>query len=406
MDPHARAFAFVGHKSRINPIPDSLVISDSDPDSNIRTSATKPSKGQPRGRTANRVSATGSVIEISDDSLRHLSIPDIIELSGWLRSIPLPHCCSSKYNLFRLDLDDSDSQEEIEIIEMNRTLLVAGPAKPFEPPQPRVALSTDSRFPVGATASNGRDSDSETRSIDLSRFAYTAQALRPRSRATSQGSIHSVHPTHSIRPVLPEKSSNGRIIHSACDFLTDREIALLSRCVACELAWTTKKTVPKKRHHLRICQKKNDLTDDTMHLRIEQELSRAVDGDEKNKRNGKMKEKSVSLRAPTTLMNTVVHDAQPKKRVKGKEKSSTIIGIEHQHGIIQEQARRLLAFDLDWEDSPMLDLSTTAPTTVPLTQEFPSSKFGNRKDFAMDVATPLQSLTSSDDEVGLVQLPS
>jgi hypothetical protein len=82
MDPHARAFAFLGKAT----ISDSLVVSDSEPESSLRSITTKTmastSQTQPRGRLTNRFGATGSIIEIPDASSRRLPRPDIIELTG------------------------------------------------------------------------------------------------------------------------------------------------------------------------------------------------------------------------------------------------------------------------------------------------------------------------------------
>jgi uncharacterized protein YdaU (DUF1376 family) len=216
-----------------------------------------------------------------------------------------------------------------------------------------------------------------------------------------------MHSIQSIRSNPSKKPSNVRTIHSATDFLTDREIGLLSRCVVCDIAWTTKKTAPKKRHHLRICQNKNALTDETIHLRIERELAKAAEEATKNKGKGKAKEKPVSPKQNATLMNAVVTDALPKKRAKRKEDPPTIIGMQHQHESIQECARRLLALDSDEEDRSTPGPSATTSVAVPLTQEFPVSKLGTRKGFDMDMATTLPSPVASDasEEVSLFPPP-
>lgn len=89
MDPHARAFSFSRERARLNPIPDDLVISDSDPESidnmdNLTT--TKAAASQSHGRSqrieSSRIRGRGSIIELSDDSSRQPSIAGIIELSG------------------------------------------------------------------------------------------------------------------------------------------------------------------------------------------------------------------------------------------------------------------------------------------------------------------------------------
>jgi hypothetical protein len=397
MDPHARAFAFLARRT----IPDDLVVSDSEPESNLQSTTTKASastvQNQRRGRLPDRFSSTRSIIEISDESSHRFSGPAIIELTGrWLHKFGR---LLEAFNMtFSLSLDDSESEEEIQIIKQSRVLPATRPVTHAQPTPLPVAGGLGSRFSFGA---NGGGSDSETPSIDLSQFVYSAQPSRPKSRAASHSSVRSINSIHSVRSVLPEKPSNVRMIHSATDFLTDREIGLLSRCVACDIAWTTKKTVPKKRYHLRICQKKNDLTDDTIRLRIERELAKAEEEIALVKGKGKAKEKSVSPKRPATLMNAIVHEALPKKRAKRKEKPPTIIGIQHQHETIQEHARRLLALSSDEEDSSPPGLSAATSTTVPLTQQFPASKLGVRKNFEASMAASLPSPVASDeDEVG------
>lgn len=232
--------------------------------------------------------------------------------------------------------------------------------------------------------SGDEDSDSETPSLNLSLYAYSSKSTQSRPRMASS-SIKSVRTNPPLKPL------STRMIHSATDFLTDHEVDRLNRCVACGIAWTTTKAVSKKRYHLRICQKKNDLTDDTIHILIEKELSKVAEADA-DKGKGKGSAKSI------TLMDDVLHDAQPKKRGKRKELRPTIISIQHQHETIQQRAKRLFDMDSDGDDGSTLEISTTTSTNLPLTQEFPTSKFGGNKIFQTDLTTSLPSPTPSDDE--------
>lgn len=93
MDPHARSFSFVRERARTNPIPDDLVVSDSDLESigNLDTTTklvASRSHGRPRKGPVKQTSTKGSIIELSDDSSRQPSIPGIIELSGQPTNCP------------------------------------------------------------------------------------------------------------------------------------------------------------------------------------------------------------------------------------------------------------------------------------------------------------------------------
>ncbi|KIM19512.1 hypothetical protein M408DRAFT_31159, partial [Serendipita vermifera MAFF 305830] len=268
MDPHARSFTLARERARLNPLPDDMVVSDSDPEtSNMLNVVTKKgashTKTRPKKQHSTRISTTDSIIELSDDSSRQPSIAGIIELT-----------------------DDSDSQED-------HGRVHSAPRQPPKhlPAPPR--SSTINVQSIGNTAFNGNDSDSETPSINLSRFAFTAKHPQPKPlKATTS-------PLLSIRESLPPNSPIARMIHSVTDSFIDEEVDRLSRCVACGIAWTTKKTVPKKRHHMRLCQKKNDLTDDTIRVLVGKELAVVIDEGETTKGKGKSKEKG----GPHTLMN-------------------------------------------------------------------------------------------------------
>jgi hypothetical protein len=231
-------------------------------------------------------------------------------------------------------------------------------------------------------------SDSDVPLFNPGRFAFVS---KPRQTSIPRPDLPAKQVPSRASSNTSGKSSQRQ--HTATDGFTDDQIRRLTRCVACNLTWTAKKTVPMKVSHIRVCQKKNALSDETIQVRLSQELSNnPVISTKKT-------DPEVAPTLPTTLMEEVVKDTGPKKRGKRKEATSTITDIQQRHDAIQARAKSLFGLSSSEDSDEASDLShpkgdeirTSRSKTPPLTQNFPVSRLGTKTGFGMhsEERTPL-----------------
>ncbi|KAG8837237.1 hypothetical protein FRB91_009693 [Serendipita sp. 411] len=327
-----------------DPIRDNHIVPDSDEEGDslllYATSHTAPLERARYHKLAE------DVIEISDSDSKHLS-----------------NCCST------IDLSDDSPTASPPLNQVAKLKAIVGSPKPESPSKTQILqkLFEDS-------------SDTDAPVLDISRFRWT----------TSQNQSHKRKPPFSseVRPIatsLPSTSSSNkrvRSIHTGNYSFTDAELVPLLRCVCCDLAWTTRKTVPAKLTHIRSCQKKLGLDDDTIKWRIQRELDRVAASEEQpGKNKGKRKATPAPEAGPTSLLEEIAQNVRPKQRRKMKDVVSTVIGIEHQHEFFSERAKSKFLLDSDQKENSNSQSSQDHLTSPPLTQSFPTSKLGANEPF-------------------------
>ncbi|KAG8218629.1 Mechanosensitive ion channel-domain-containing protein [Butyriboletus roseoflavus] len=141
---------------------------------------------------------------------------------------------------------------------------------------------------------------------DLSRFAYKASSRAPSS----------VDPAPSQPPRLARKDTNT----------PDPQLAQLSKCIACGLQWTSRKTAKQKRTHIEKCAKKNALSKNTIKILIEKEFA-VLSPTQTTREN-----------ATSTLMASVV----PVKKPKRQQVVPTVKSLPETRESILDRARDIL----------------------------------------------------------------
>jgi hypothetical protein len=107
------------------------------------------------------------------------------------------------------------------------------------------------------------------------------------------------------KPAPPPKRLKVDIL---VDF-TDSQLASLSKCVCCDIKWTTRKTRVQKIAHIGKCSRKQSLSPDVVERLVRQEFARAV----AQSAGGKTKA-SDKPSEPTTHLEDIVDRAKAKKR--------------------------------------------------------------------------------------------
>ena len=356
-------------------------------------------------------SADSPIVEISDDESLHGSRPaTIIELSGIN-----PCLIVTLVFLILCDSDDSGSFYK-------PSLSTSSQAKPVLPPKPssmKVSEShktSEARYEnLNQTASNAsteaanEDSLSpsqrkspESRVLDLERFGFISTRL---SRAsTSSSSI--IVSSHQPIPLTRIPSNTARRLHVSDYSFTDSQLQKLTRCVCCQVPWTTRKSAPRKLNHVQKCARKNSLTEEAVRLMIEQDLQALeTQGDLK-----KGKRKAVAPE-PATLLEGVIANTNTKTKGRKKEVPTTVLQVAETHQAIYSRARAVFEESEESDAPPFPATQGFAPSKIgrniqlptKATQSFPKGQlgtsrrvpgFGDSDDEASDSPPPASSLVS------------
>lgn len=340
MNQSPRSYAFLRERIvRESPIPDDRIV----PESDHETPVTPPPQTSESSIKRNSVKA-------KRDTQR--PITDIIELSDDDSGPSLP---AEIINL------TDESQSAPEIVEIVR-------------PPLRASRGANARRPVVPARTNSGDpglSDSEESLPDLSRFAWrgqvrTAASMLPRAAPAEVAESSSV-----ITTTKPQSRSVNTTNYS----FTDNQLRPLTRCVACNSGWTTRKSVAKKLQHIRVCQRKNAFSDDTMRLLIQKQLEQDTAAKPWHSTEDDPEREDVD----GLLMDQIVRSTFPKHRNRREVAASTILPVDEQHEIFSKRAGHFLSALPDEEDG-----------NAPPTQTLPPSRLGAH--------TTLQSLSESTDQ--------
>jgi hypothetical protein len=189
--------------------------------------------------------------------------------------------------------------------------------------------------------SDGEDVDDK---VDFRRFAFinsrssTSDSSRPgpsrkRSRAGTEPSIN------------PPPKRKAVTQHQFSAEFSDAQLAKLTKCVCCNVPWTTRKTAAQKIKHVQSCAKKHSFNDETICFLIRKETECLIEdvGKRTNKK-GKGKASTLPEQStiPKTVYEQVLTDAAPRKKGRRGEAGETIQSINTTRNAILDRARAVL----------------------------------------------------------------
>jgi hypothetical protein len=228
--------------------------------------------------------------------------------------------------------------------------------------------------------------------------------------------VSTVQPQTVTIEAAPKKRATRRPDTFPClTALSDARLAKLSRCVSCELKWTTRKTVVEKVKHVSTCAKKHGLEDATLSALIEKELGQDAPARPSLKK-GPLKLPTDGPHSPKTLLAHVRQVEEPKKGRKPPFIGS-VQNPETAASIIRTRAREVLGLGGSGRPSspPRLTVSgirflskeviagpAAAATELPSTQPFRKSALavGQSKQLGFPSSTTRRSLFITDDGPG------
>ena len=118
--------------------------------------------------------------------------------------------------------------------------------------------------------------------------------------------------------------------------VTKLDVGPLLRCVSCDVQWTVRKNVAHKSAHMTTCARKKGINPSTLQLLIEKELlklRRTKTNDQKH---------PCSEPAPQTYVETVVAEAQPRRKQRRTDTVGTLQPISQTRAAILDRAKALL----------------------------------------------------------------
>lgn len=210
---------------------------------------------------------------------------------------------------------------------------------------------------------------------ELNRFVYASLPGANSNPISSRSSSVTSH--YFVMPPAEETKKASKTAHIKDQYPTlagfsEKQLVPLRKCVSCNVAWTTRKTVAQKVSHIRTCSRKAKLSDETLKVLILKELE-ATPPEETNKSKGKRKKtQQIEDALSKTFLEEVVDDAQVQRLKKRKALvSSSVKSVAETRDDILDKARQLLHPPVR---SCPPEISMPPP---PSTQAFGVSKLGS-----------------------------
>ena len=272
------------------------------------------------------------------------------------------------------------------------------------------------------SSESSSDSDGENQ-LKLNRFAFQKPSRLRLGKAKSSTSSSAQGQDPSVESELPAKPT-GRAInsHRFADDFSDADLAKLSKCVCCDLAWTTRKSVAQKMFHILSCARKHSLKDDTIKILMHREVENSPATKWKRKVKAIDPGKD-SLEAPDTFMEHFVGRVEPKKKGRRVGAMVTVRAAGENEEANRARARVILGNcgmphiqeAIDQQDSEFFGPSKLAvqlgrklayPDDPPCTQAFGDNALGQRQqstndrsmqDIPIPREMPTYPVTSDDD---------
>lgn len=269
-------------------------------------------------------------------------------------------------------MDCKSSSEEIQ------DLLVQSPQS-LQPAHVESSIADNAPIDLNACISSAAP-ESVVSKLDIARFAFEEKS-RPRTVSKTGVSLARQHSNATTSGESasaaeePKRIKNAFPMPSFASSFTARQLAGLSRCFICNLAWTVRKTVPVKLSHIKSCARKNGWKEETTFAGMTKEIGHvstiaSADVIQGSRRKGKGK--AVEDPMPKTFLEDVVNGAAPKKTRKKVQDVAvvTVLNPQDAHAAIKERAKTLLALPLH------SSRTTQNEQSFLVTQNFSSSNLG------------------------------
>jgi hypothetical protein len=188
------------------------------------------------------------------------------------------------------------------------------------------------------------DNEDTDGKVNLQRFAFVAS--RPSMSDSSSRPDLSGKRSNTVEPssdAPPQKKAVSK--HPFFADFSNAGLAKLTKCVSCDIQWTTRKTAAQKINHIQTCAKKHSFNDETIRFLIRQEIGSTVGNVGKaadKKAKGKASVLPVESPTPKTFYEHVVTDAAPRKKARRVETGESVKSVATTRNAILDRARVVL----------------------------------------------------------------
>lgn len=217
-------------------------------------------------------------------------------------------------------------------------------------------------------------------SLNLRDFAFTSSVPVPRNTSANGSRASSVAVRDDCPAVVAAPSIPSRLSQAGTRVFSDipdRDLAKVLKCVCCNLAWTTRKSVAQKVKHIQTCSKKHKLDTETVRTLLLSEIANNPDPKSKGKDIPINEERE---EAPRTLLeDAVVNDTTGKKKGRRPPVVETVKNVADTRSDIIARARLLLndkdhhGDNLGDDPKPRRPDHEAEPALPPSTQPFGDS---------------------------------
>lgn len=263
--------------------------------------------------------------------------------------------------------------------------------------------------PTSVTTDPLTDDEGENTKINLIRFAYPGSTSsvkvtgsKPR---TSRQDYNSIPVAESKPP--PKK----KLLHRFAEDFSESELNKLTKCVSCEVRWTSRKTATQKMLHVQACAKKKLLLDATVRILIRKAIDASFTVDTvPSKATGKAKAENPAPVDPKTFLEELVADSARRKKGRRADIKESVQSVVQTRGDILNRARTVLGASSMpddrgfWVQTQAIGIRNldVDDEVIASTQRFGVSALAQR----YQVATPLFSSKSPiDDEESDLDVP-
>lgn len=210
--------------------------------------------------------------------------------------------------------------------------------------RPRASLSSAPQHTSRRDATETEDVSSESNlTACLGHLAYK-QVRRPPSNVSDSSRAECHRSTVTLLNHHSKVRGLGQKTASDSD-VSKHDVGPLLGCVSCEVRWTIKKSAAHKWSHITTCARNKGINTSTLQRLIEKELLKIQQVKTNDKKTADHSDSAVAQ----TYMESVVAEAQPKRKQRRTETAGTLQPVGQTRTAILDRAKALLG---SWEVVP------------------------------------------------------
>ncbi|KAH6915317.1 hypothetical protein BKA70DRAFT_1420253 [Coprinopsis sp. MPI-PUGE-AT-0042] len=205
-----------------------------------------------------------------------------------------------------------------------------------------------------------RDTPVLTKTLSLAQFAFEAPppSRPPRPKPPVASSLRAA-PAGEIGDAPVKKTRTRKVVTEFLPEFSDKDVALVLKCVSCEARWTTRKTSAEKRRHIQSCARKNELTVETIQVLVRKEISKHLPPTPVEE------PPAAPLLEPTLFETHNPAENAPKRRTKAAKAAVALVGVASNRDEILNRAQLILGMDQPaFPDTPPRATQGFAPSRL------------------------------------------